>query len=323
MLAPARDYVSGLVDDFGQGWNRFWFTPRAAETLSVVRVFLGCITLYWLATFTTDLQTLLGPAAILSPWRLVLFSDVPEASLSYFNVLSTSGAVTAGHVIGMVIVALFTLGLATRATSILSAIVVLSYIDRTWVMATSFEAVLAMLIVYMCIGSSGAFLSFDAWWRVRRAAPDEPRDPAPTVWTNLSTRLIQVHLTVIYFIMAVAKLRSEQWWSGQAMGWLWARPGEYRVVDLSGLMEYPYAFNLVTLGVMAFELAFVFLVWQPRTRPLALFGSACVWLMLALTTGLAAFCLLMLVANLVFVPSEAMRSFCGRLFGDQKAHRAT
>ncbi|MCG8583696.1 MAG: hypothetical protein MI757_03195, partial [Pirellulales bacterium] len=130
MLAPARDYVSGLVDDFGQGWNRFWFTPRAAETLSVVRVFLGCITLYWLATFTTDLQTLLGPAAILSPWRLVLFSDVPEASLSYFNVLSTSGAVTAGHVIGMVIVALFTLGLATRATSILSAIVVLSYIDR-------------------------------------------------------------------------------------------------------------------------------------------------------------------------------------------------
>lgn len=319
MIRAARDYLNELIDDFGTSWNRFWYTPRGAETLSVIRVLLGCFTLYWLATFTPDLDRFFGPSGMLSPWRLVLLADVPESNVSYFNVLSTPGAVMAGHVVGIIVVALFTIGTATRVTSILATLVVLSYIDRTWVMATSFEAVLAMLMIYMCIGRSGDHLSFDAWWRRRRADEDTTSGPGQTVWTNLATRLMQVHLTVIYFIMAVAKLRSSEWWDGQAMGWLWARPGESSLVDLSFLMEFPYAFNLVTLGILAFELAFVFLVWQARTRPLALGVSAAVWLLLAITTGLSAFCLLMMVANLVFVSPAALRSAGGQLFDTNSA----
>jgi len=177
-----------------------------------------------------------------------------------------------------------------------------------------------MLMIYMCIGASGAHLSVDAWWRKRKAGATDADAVAPSVWTNLATRLMQVHLSLVYFMMVVAKLRSDDWWAGQAVGWMWARVGEDRVIDLSGLLAHPYTYNAATLAIMLFELAFVFLVWLPRTRPLMLVLSACLWLMLALTTGLTAFCLLMLVANLVFVSPESLRVFpCGLLFGAKSA----
>ena len=307
MFAATRDYLIELAEDFGQGWNGFWFEPRDAYTLSVMRILLGGITLFWIATFTPDLQRFFGPAAIISPYTLVLLGDASEINLSYFNLLSTPGAVWAGHVFGMLVVGLFTLGVATRATSILAALVVLSYIDRTWVLASSFEAVLAMLMIYMCIGPAGNYLSVDAWWRSRRDST-ENKAPAASVFATLSTRLIQVHLTIVYFMLVVAKLRTDDWWAGQAIGWMWSRPAEHRLIDLSGLLAYPYVFNFVTHAIVAFEMAFVVLVWVPRLRPLMLVLSAGVWLLLGLTTGLTAFCALMLVANLAFVSPEALRT---------------
>jgi hypothetical protein len=124
---------------------------------------------------------------------------------------------------------------------------------------------------------------------------------------------------LIYFMMMVAKLRSSDWWAGQAVGWLWSREGEPRLIDLGGLLAYPYVVNAATLAIMMFAVAFVILVWHRRTRPLALGLSACVWLLLALTTGLTAFCLLMLVANLVFVSPTAIRAAGGFAFGAETA----
>ena len=49
MLSAIGDYFRELADQFGQGWNRFWFTARDPFALGVMRILLGLATFGWLA----------------------------------------------------------------------------------------------------------------------------------------------------------------------------------------------------------------------------------------------------------------------------------
>ena len=50
---------------------------------------------------------------------------------------------------------------------------------------------------------------------------------------------------------------------------------------------------------------FPFLVWNRFTRPVVLAAAALLWLSMLPLTGLTSFCLLMLLATLCYLPTEA------------------
>jgi hypothetical protein len=105
-------------------------------------------------------------------------------------------------------------------------------------------------------------------------------------------------------------LAAEPWWNGLAMWWLIARP-ESRLVDLTFLHAYPFAINLWTHGVVAFQLLFGVLIWNRLARPL-LFGIAIVvWVPLALVTGHLAYFTMLLIASSAFVSADGMRTWLG------------
>jgi hypothetical protein len=184
--------------------------------------------------------------------------------------------------------------------------------------------VLTFALLYLCLGPCGRALSLDAL--LARRKPDL-RATAPTrsVWANVALRLLQVHLAVVYLMMALGKLMGGVWWTGQAVWWLAARP-DSRLVDLTGLLAVePYGLYLVNVWthvVVAVELTFSVLVWLPRTRMAVLAASTLVWISLALVTGLVPFCLLMMTANLAFVPADRLRRWL-RADGPQDAAAAT
>jgi hypothetical protein len=64
--------------------------------------------------------------------------------------------------------------------------------------------------------------------------------------------------------------------------------------------------------IVAFELAFPLLVWKPLARPLMLGLGVIVWSTVAVLSGLIPFCLLMMIANLAFIPGCEMRQLCSR-----------
>jgi hypothetical protein len=82
-------------------------------------------------------------------------------AFSYLNYLSSPAELWTAHILGFVALVLFTVGLLTRVTSILALIVVLAYVHRAPVLMSQVEPVLTMILFYLCLGPSGAYLSVD------------------------------------------------------------------------------------------------------------------------------------------------------------------
>jgi hypothetical protein len=161
------------------------------------------------------------------------------------------------------------------------------------------------VMLYLCLGPAGSYLSFDHW-RARRRAAAVGETPKPSYAAAIALRLIQVHLTVVFVMMALAKVSFPVWWNGTAVWWLIANPQD-TLVDFSGLRLHPMAINAWTHAILAFELAFPVLIWVPLARPLMIGLGLLIWTSVALLAGLVSFELMLATASLAFVSSSDMR----------------
>jgi len=313
------NYLATLTEQFGTGWNRFWFRRTDPTTLGVLRVLSGLMALYMVGTYSFDLVRWFAPGGMLPNEVVVQLSGRYRWSILYLATNVTQ--LWTVHAISLAVLVLFTAGVFTRVTSPLAWIVVMSYIHRAPVLAGLMEPILAMVLFYVCLGGlfydkGCAPLSFDGWWkRGRQPAATRPGEPGAvrSVTANVVVRLVQVHLCVVYLMMGIAKLAEPAtvdatgWWGGEAVWWLIARP-ESRLIDLTGLYDNLYVLNAWTHAIVLFELAFGILIWNRLARPLLLVLAVPMWVSLALITDLTPFCLMMLLANLAFVAPEKFRA---------------
>lgn len=335
-MGAVGDYCSELCESFGAGWNRFWFRPSDPAPLGLMRIAAGLTALYLAATYTPDLETFFGRDGLETAELLDALQAEPgrfdrqavvhqirdslpkQYGFSYLNYLDTPGLLKAGHYAGLAVLALFTAGLFTRATSVLSLLVLLSYIHRGPLLTAQVEPILAFVLFYLCLGPAGADWSLDRWLarRCNEANPValQASYSTPTAASTqlssaatISIRLIQVHLTLAYAMMAIGKVSSDVWWSGSAMWWLIAKT-DSRLVDFTWLHNARLLVDGLTNGVMLYQLAFPVLIWHRLARPLLLGLGVIVWGLLALVTGMVPFALAMLIASLSFVPAETVRS---------------
>lgn len=312
------DYFNALVERFGAGWNQFWFAPRDPYSLCALRVLVGLVAVYWQVTFAPDLIAFFGPNGLLSSSFVTAMSNSPT-EISYLNFARTPGELWASQFIGTAILVAFTAGYFTRVTSVLALAVVLSYIHRAPMLTGQAEPILALLTCYLCLAPCGRYLSVDAWLVSRRRAV---HSAAELSWSaTVATRLIQIHIVLVYVMMALAKLSGDTWWTGTAMWWILARP-ESRTIDLTGVLAaHPYVVNAWTHAQVIFELAFPLLVWNRLARPLLLAIAALMWTLLALASGLHLFALLMFIASLCFIEPDSMRALTGPLGRREAARR--
>lgn len=300
-------YLHRLAENFGQAWNQYWFRPSDPATAAVLRIAVGTLAFYSIFTFSFDLERLFGPEGILSPAvvnELLVARNPQDARwrFSFLDALDNRAELWTFHVLSLVVLAMFTAGLWSRITSVLSAVVVLSYLHRGIFFSSEFETVIVFMLLYLCIAPSGARWSIDRLVRNRRVTAEPPR---PSSAATVSIRLIQIHLTVVYVMMALGQLSNPVWWNGQAAWWLIANPQD-TLFDLTWLASHPYLVNAWTHAIVVFELLFPWLVRKPLLRPLMLGLSVLVWASMAVLTGLVSFCLLMMAAGLAFVPGEAL-----------------
>lgn len=326
-MGGMSDYLQTLVVSFGRGWNRFWFAPSDPSTLGAIRLGSGLMALYLIASFTPNLTAYFGQQGLLpvetlrefeprEPGQSQAFPAQIRESLprphrfSYLDWLYSTGELWAAHTVGLVVLALFAAGLFTRLTSVLSLIVVLSYYHRAPIVSGHAEPILAFVLLYLCLGPAGRRWSLDGWLRDLRAhraasvapgASDAPAEQLELSWTaTLSLRLIQVHLTLFYALIALGKLSSSVWWNGSAV-WLLIGRTESRLVDLSWLHAHPYFISACGYAVLLWQAAFPILVWNRLARPLMLVVNAVMLLLLAPITGHVAGAVMMIVASLAFL----------------------
>jgi hypothetical protein len=307
-------YPADLMTSAGRAWHRFFFTPADPTPLGVIRILVGLLSSWSLLTLGLgDLQSNLGSNGWVSPEALRNFwSEWRESARVWSLWLHVPDRYLAVVWCAcLLVLAAFTLGIASRVTSILAWAIMVSTSRRVPVLYFGFDqAILSWMLYLAFTGASGQALSLDRLLFRRRAAAAPAAGsstiPVPTVSANLALRLIQLHLCLIYAVAGLAKLQGRVWWNGEAMLMILLAP-EYRVGNYVWLAAYPRFLHFLTHATVAMEVLYPVLVWVRVLRPLVLLGMISLHVGIDLTMGLREFSLAMIAGNVAFISGSWLR----------------
>jgi hypothetical protein len=302
-------YFRDLGSAIATSWNRFWFSPVDPATLALVRILAGLMLFYTHLVWTLDLDAFFGEHAWISPEAAKSWL-AGATSWSWFWVIHSRAVLWTVHLAGLVIFAMFTLGLFSRVTSVLALVVSVAYVNRVPGALFGLDQINCMLALYVMLGPSGDAFSLDRLRAVRRAGHPLP-PAAPSVGANLATRLIQVHMCVIYFFAGLSKMQGGSWWSGTALWGAFANL-EYQSLDMTWLASYPLVIAFMSQVTVWWELGFSVLVWPRILRPLVLAISIPLHLGIGICLGMMTFGLVMLIGCASFLPPEWVRAVIDR-----------
>jgi hypothetical protein len=298
-MSSLSAYFDELGNEFGGGWNRFWYTPASPAPLGIVRIAAGLLTVAFFVSWIPDLATLLSANGRLSPdmvRELLESENRHRFHQSPLFAIDTTGGMWAYTAVAVGIALLFAVGAFTRITAALTLLMVLTFVHRAPLLTSPFETVLVLLLLYLAIAPSGATHSIDAWLARRRG---EQR-PRPSWLANVGLRLMQVHLAMFLLLVACSAMAYPAWWNGTAVWSLQAQTLS-RPLDLSAIRETPKLVNAWTHLFVLANLLFPVLVWYRLVRPLVLAFAAIMWVNMIPVSGQVLYVLAVLAAMTSFL----------------------
>jgi len=234
------------------------------------------------------------------------------------------------HAAVLIVIFLFTIGLWTRVTAVLTWLALLGYIHRAAPVMFGLDSVMSVAMLYLVIGPGGAALSIDrlrARFRAARAlteAAGKPvpwaeavlAGPRPSSVANITLRLVQIHFCLIYASTGFTKVKGPTWWNHSA-GWMSLVNPDFSLVHaqwfeslMHALAESRVVLALIMAGIVAFtivlEVALPILIWT-SLRPYLLIGSILLHSGIAFMMGLTPFGLIMMTLLLAFFPASVVR----------------
>ncbi len=324
ILSDVAAYLADLAAAVRRGWNHFFFSAADPTSLGLMRAAVGLLAFWSLFVFGLDLHDYFGTTGWAEPGAIRALNR-PLAWSFWF--LVPDGWLRAVWFLCLIALGLFALGLFSRVTAVLSWVIIVSTVRRVPIALYGFDQIVSALAFYLAVTcASGQAVSLDRFWgrwrEARRAFARRPNHagadrsatshesgaPRATVSANLALRLIQLHLVVIYGVAGLAKLQGPSWWTGLAL-WKTMTTGEFVVFNFTALAAWPVLVNLLTHASLALELLYPVFVWVKAIRPLALVLVFTLHLGIAvMSPGLTEFALIMIAANLAFVPGSWLRS---------------
>ena len=320
----SEESFSDAVARVVQAWDRFWFTPARPHTLCVMRLLTGAMLLYCHVVLASDLSAFVGPDAWMSNEMSRQLHDgafgPSDWARSYLWHIESPLVIQLHHAVMLIVSAMFMLGMGSRVTVPLALFLQLMYLHRLTGALFGLDQIVTYITMYLAITPCGSRFSIDALLAKRFAGRRERSrfwhwmlpDDSPTVGANIGTRLLQLHLCVIYLFGGLSKARGETWWDGTAV-WLAVANYEYQSFDMTWLSRYPAILSALTNATLFWEVFYCALVWPRVTRPLVLAVAVGVHGSIAFSLGMVTFGSMMIVANGIFLSPRLFQSKSQRL----------
>jgi hypothetical protein len=192
----------------------FWLGTVDARALGLFRIAFGLTLLHDLADWIPDLHAFLTDDGML-PRSTLHANPANWWARGAFDLVGSQAGVAMVFAIGCFAVALFTLGVFTRAATIVSWLFLLSLHHRNPYVTDGADDLARVLLLWSILVDLGARYSVDAW-RSGRTITDVPA---------LGARLMQAQVATLYLVTAILKLRGGGWLSGD---------GVFRTLQLDG-----------------------------------------------------------------------------------------
>lgn len=311
-------------------WDRFWFTPARPHTLCVLRFLTGAMLLYCHLVLASDLSAFVGADAWMSNEMSRQLHDGAfgwsDWARSYLWHIESPTVISIHHAITITVTAMFMLGLLTRFALPLALFLQLMYLHRLTGALFGLDQIVTYSTMYLALTPCGSCFSIDAILRRRfQARLGDSRflswlwpDDSPSIAANIGTRLLQLHLCVIYLFGGLSKARGDTWWNGSAV-WYAVSNYEYQSLDMTWLSRYPAIISALTNATLFWEVFYCALVWPRVTRPFVIGIAFIVHASIAAGLGMITFGSMMIFANGIFLSPRLFQTRQQRESDDQAA----
>jgi hypothetical protein len=299
-----------------QTMYNYWFRYGSPVAFGVFRALLSgliLVNLFMIGVYFTDFFGDRGflPASLGSRW---LNPHVPSNSELHLNRIDpiygvTNDAVVLAFYIVTSIAAFFsTLGLYTRASTIIMAIGLISIHHRDAALLHGGDTAMRVGAMYLAMGPAGAAFSLDRYFaRKKGIAPSEPE--LVSMWPQ---RLCQYNMALIYFTTSWAKWFGTLWKSGNAT-WYPARLHEFdRFPVPTFINEFPMV-KLTSWGTLLTEFALATMVWFKPIRKYVLLAGLAMHSFIEYSMNVPLFAFVMMSFYVCFYEGDEVAGWWDRL----------
>jgi predicted DCC family thiol-disulfide oxidoreductase YuxK len=305
LLAVFR-FARDVLAAFGRTWTWFWFQPSVTTPLELTRMGVGAALLVHYAMATPFLFDFWGEGGWV-PRAVVLENTANPWTQSIFFYFTAPWQWVAFHGLFLLCCAALMLGWRTPWVKWIVLVGQISYDYRNPTLFYGVDKILACLLFIICVAPIGRAMSLDRVRAVRTAKReklDATVPPYSSPWTGACIRLMQIQMAVVFFYSAIAKLKGDDWWNGDAIWVVFTTTEHYSPFMLDLLASQYWLSNIGTYATILIEIAFTFLIWQRRTRPYLLAAAIFLHLQFAVLMGLFYFSFVMVMGHMSFVRPE-------------------
>lgn len=291
-------------------WRGFWFIPQDPLSLAAIRIGTCSVLLYSYLMVLPDWSDHYGPFGWIDQQAARGLQETAPSgaplSWSLWMLSDSRHLLAIGYGVLLLLLLCGAVGFKTKWVLPCAWICHISLAHRGMVYLYGVDLIGAMLLLYLSFAPSGTRWSWDSWRKLTQGEILE----GPSVRANIALRCIQVHLCVIYASAGLSKLAGPKWWSGTAV-WYAAMTPEMWPFGISPTWLMGTGFlgtaivNLATLGTLILEIAFAFLIWNSRLRPMLLWAVGLMHVGTGLLMSLGSFAAIMVTALLAFAPASA------------------
>lgn len=315
-----------------RSWTAFWFTPVDPIGLHVVRLLAGLLFLAWLLPFAGHLNEFFSLEGWFDRQAYREASRLPDGApipigWSLLYLCGSATALKAFYAVGLIVTALFTLGVWTRVTAVLTWLVVASF-QASPAFGYGADALIGLLSFYLMVGyvllgqwsekpsrRQRLLGSWDTFLLGRRKdAEEQPRSFA----ANLTLRLIQVHFALVLVVSGLHKLQFGDWWAGVAFWYPLHSPFETTPESVraaaGNAVSTLFFLSLAQYVMLAWQIGFPLFAFRKRWRAVLLIGAAIGWIGSTFLYREPLYGPVLFIACLSFVTSGEWRAL-GRLLG--------
>jgi hypothetical protein len=280
--------ISGKID------NYFFEDRYTAHGMVTLRIGVCFILLLQCILLRHDIMAMIQANGVIRqelivsqlPWYCLTSSGISEYISTRFGLSEIAALHLMGGVYVTAIIAVL-FGLFTRISAAILWLLHISFMSSGYYFIYGMDYFLTIMLFYIIIFPTQHELSVDKYlFRLK------------TVNYTPYIRILQIHLSLVYFISGFAKVVGGNWWNGISIVKALVRPGESMLSNTVGLGSYQWLFVAAGIGTMVVEMCYPIFINIQKTRKVWLFFTYMMHLSIAIFLNLPLFAATMVLFNI-------------------------